>query len=80
MVSCSGPSRPGTSDSQYDSENVRNAVEWLGTEVVNPVRRGSQARRVLRVGRGFVAKGDKRVVRLFRKRWGIERLFGRAKD
>jgi hypothetical protein len=27
-----------------------------------------------------VAKGAKRVVRLFRKRWSIERLFGRAKD
>jgi transposase len=67
-------------DSQYNSENVRNAVEWLGAEAVIPVRRDSRARRVLRVGRGFVAKGAKRVVRLFRKRWSIERLFGRAKD
>ena len=31
------------------------------------------------MGRDFVAKGSKRIVRLFRKRWGIERLFGRAK-
>jgi hypothetical protein len=32
------------------------------------------------VGRDFVAKGSKRIVKLFRKRWGIEGLFGRAKD
>ena len=37
-------------------------------------------RRALRVGRDFVAKGSRRVVRLFRKRWGIERMFGRAKN
>jgi hypothetical protein len=67
-------------DSQYNSDNVRNAAEWLGAEPIIPVRRDSRARRVLRVGRDFVAKGSKRVVRLFRKRWGIERMFGRAKN
>jgi hypothetical protein len=67
-------------DSQYNSENVRNAAEWLGAEPVIPVRRDSRARRALRVGRDFVAKGANRIVRLFRKRWGIERLFSRAKD
>jgi hypothetical protein len=67
-------------DSQYNSENVRNAAEWLGAEPIIPVRRDSRARRALRVGRGFVAKGARRVVRLFRKRWSIERLFGRAKN
>jgi len=67
-------------DSQYNSENVRNAAEWLGAEPVIPVRRDSRARRALHVGRGFVAKGARRVVRLFRKRWSIERLFGRAKN
>jgi transposase len=67
-------------DSQINSENVRNAAEWLGAEPVIPVRRDSRARRALRVGRGFVAKGARRVVRLFRKRWSIERLFGRAKN
>jgi hypothetical protein len=66
-------------DSQYNSENVRNAAEWLGAEPIIPVRRDSRVRRALRVGRDFVAKGSKRVVRLFRKRWGIERLFSRAK-
>jgi len=32
------------------------------------------------VGRDFVTRGVKRVVRLFRKRWSIERLFSRAKE
>ena len=44
------------------------------------MRRDSQALDALRVGRDFVAKEDKRIVRLFRKRWSIERLFGRAKE
>ena len=72
--------RQVVTDSQYNSENVRNATEWLGPEPVIPVRRDSRARKVLRVGRDFVAKGSKRIVKLFRKRWGIERLFGRAKN
>ena len=67
-------------DSQYNSENVRNAAEWLGAEPIIPVRRDSRVRRALMVGRDFVAKGSRRVVRLFRKRWGIERMFGRAKN
>ena len=67
-------------DSQYNSENVRNAAEWLDAEPVIPVRRDSRVKSALRVGRDFVAKGAKRIVRLFRKRWSIERLFGRAKE
>ena len=67
-------------DSQYSSENVRDAAEWLGAEPIIPVRRDSRVRRALRVGRDFVAKGSKRVVKLFRKRWSIERMFGRAKN
>ena len=67
-------------DSQYSSVNVRNAAEWLGAEPVIPVRRDSRVLDALRVGRDFVAKGAKRIVRLFRKRWSIERLFGRAKE
>jgi transposase len=67
-------------DSQYNSDNVRNAAEWLGAEPIIPVRRDSRVRRALRVGRDFVAKGSKRVVKLFRKRWSIERMFGRAKN
>ena len=67
-------------DAQYNSENVRNATEWLGAEPIIPVRRDSVVKDALRVGRDFVAKGARRVVRLFRKRWSIERLFGRAKE
>ena len=67
-------------DSQISSENVRDAAEWLGAEPIIPVRRDFRVRRALKVGRGFVAKGSRRVVRLFRKRWSIERLFGRAKN
>ena len=67
-------------DAQYSSENVRNAAEWFGAEPVIPVRRDSRVREALRVGRDFVARGVRRVVELFRKRWSIERLFGRAKE
>jgi hypothetical protein len=67
-------------DAQYSSENVRNAAEWFGAEPVITVRRDSRVREALRVGRDFVARGVRRVVELFRKRWSIERLFGRAKE
>jgi len=67
-------------DAQYNSENVRNASEWLGAEPIIPVRRDSRVKAVLRVGRDFVAWGAKRILGLFRKRWSIERLFGRAKE
>jgi len=67
-------------DAQYNSMNVRDAAEWLGAEPVIPVRRDSLVKKALRVGRDFVTRGAKRVVELFRKRWSIERLFGRAKE
>jgi len=67
-------------DAQYSSVNVRDAAEWLGAEPVIPVRRDSLVKKALRVGRDFVTRGAKRVVELFRKRWSIERLFGRAKE
>ncbi len=67
-------------DAQYSSENVRNAAEWLGAEPVIPVRRDSRVKDALRVGRDFVTKGMRRLVRLFRKRWSVERLFSRAKE
>jgi len=60
--------------------NVRNAAEWLGAEPIIPVRRDSRVEAVLRVGHDFVARGAKRILGLFRKRWSIERLFGRAKE
>jgi transposase len=67
-------------DAQYSSINVRDAAEWLGAEPVIPVRRDSRVEAVLRVGRDFVARGAKRILGLFRKRWSIERLFGRTKE
>jgi len=67
-------------DAQYNSMNVRNAAEWLGAEPIIPVRRTSIVKEALRVGRDFVTRGAKRVVELFRRRWSIERLFGRAKE
>jgi hypothetical protein len=67
-------------DAQYSSVNIRDAAEWLGAEPVIPVRRDSRLINAFKVGRGFVAKGAKRIVRLFRKRWSIERLFGRAEE
>ena len=59
---------------------MRNAAEWFDAEPVIPVRRDSRVKEALRVGRNFVAHGLKRLVGLFRKRWSIERLFGRAKE
>ena len=67
-------------DSQYSSSNVQDAAEWLGAEPVIPHRRDSHLRNAFKMGVDFVAKGAKRIVRLFRKRWSIERLFGRAKE
>ncbi len=67
-------------DAQYSSVNVRDATEWLGAEPITPMRRDSRVEAVLRVGRDFVARGAKRILGLFRKRWSIERLFGRAKE
>jgi transposase len=67
-------------DSQYSSVNVRDAAMWLGAEPVIPHRRDSRLVKAFKVGRDFAAKGAKRMVELFRKRWSIERLFGRAKE
>jgi hypothetical protein len=44
------------------------------------VRRDSRVKEALRVGRDFVAQGARSLVELFRRRWSIERLFGRAKE
>ncbi|MCJ7634398.1 transposase [Candidatus Bathyarchaeota archaeon] len=55
-------------------------AEWFDAVPVIPVRRDSRVREALRVGRDFVARGVRRLVRLFRKRWSVERLFGRAKE
>ena len=67
-------------DAQYDSANVRKTVRDCGAEPVIPYRKTSRIKSALRVGRDFVVHGVKRVVKLFRKRVSIERVFSRAKE
>jgi len=67
-------------DAQYDSSKVRKTVREYGAESVIPYRKCSKIKNALRVGRDFVVRGVKRLVRLFRKRVCIERVFSRAKE
>ena len=67
-------------DAQYDSAKVREAIKECGAEPVIPYRKCSKIKNALRVGRDFVVRGVKRLVRLFRKRVSIERVFSRAKE
>ena len=67
-------------DVQYSSARVRETAWAYGAEPVIPVRRDSRVKDALRVGRDFVARGAQRLVELFRGRWSVERLFGRAKE
>jgi transposase len=67
-------------DAQYDSRKVRETVRKYGAEPVIPYRKSSGISSALRVGCDFVVRGVKRMVRLFRKRVCIERVFSRAKE
>jgi transposase len=67
-------------DAQYDSSKVRETVEEYGAEPVIPYRRSSKVKNGLKVGKDFIARGVKRLVKLFRKRVSVERMFGRAKE
>jgi hypothetical protein len=67
-------------DAQYDSKEVRETVKKYGAEPIIPYRKSSGIKSVLRVGYDFVVRGVKRMVRLFRKRVCIERVFSRAKE
>jgi transposase len=67
-------------DAQYNSANVRAAAEEYGAEPVIPVRRDSKVKDALKVGKDFVTRGAQRLVELFKGRWSVERLFGRAKE
>jgi hypothetical protein len=67
-------------DAQYDSNKVREAVRKYGAEPIIPHRKSSRIRGALKVGYDFVVHGVKRLVRLFRKRVCIERVFSRAKE
>lgn len=67
-------------DAQYKSSKVREEVKRFGAEPVIPYRRSSKLKNGLKVGKDFITRGVKRLVRLFRKRVSVERLFGRAKE
>jgi len=67
-------------DAQYDSAKVRNTVRESGAEPVIPCRKGSRIKGAFRVGKDFVVRGVKRLVKVFRKRVSVERVFSRAKE
>jgi len=67
-------------DAQYNSARVRETARGFGAEPVIPVRRDSRVKDALRVGKDFVTRGTRRLVELFKGRWSVERLFGRAKE
>jgi len=67
-------------DAQYDSSKVRKTVREYDGESIIPYRKSSKIKNALRVGRDFVVRGVKRLVKLFRKRVCIERVFSRAKE
>jgi len=67
-------------DAQYDSTKVRKVVRKCGAEPVIPYRKSARIRGVLRVDKDFIVRGVKRLVKLFRKRVSIERVFSRAKE
>ena len=67
-------------DAQYDSAKIRETLKEYGAEPVIPYRKTSKISKALRVGRDFTVQGVKRLVKLFRRRVSIERVFGRAKE
>jgi transposase len=67
-------------DAQYNSFKVREDVRLFGAEPVIPYRRSSKLKNGLKVGKDFITHGVKRLVKLFRKRVSVERMFGRAKE
>jgi len=67
-------------DAQYDSAKVRNTVREYCAEPVIPYRKGSRIRGAFRVGKDFIVRGAKRLVKVFRKRVSVERVFSRAKE
>jgi len=67
-------------DAQYNSSKVRDDVKRFGAESVIPYRMSSKVKNGLKVGKDFITRGIKRLVKLFRKRVSVERMFGRAKE
>jgi hypothetical protein len=72
--------RTGLADAQYDSAKARKTVREYDAEPVIPYRKTSMIKNALKVGKDFVVRGVKRLVKLFRKRVSIERVFSRAKE
>jgi transposase len=67
-------------DAQYDSAKVRETVKGYDAEPVIPSRRCSKIKNALKVGKDFIVHGVNRLVKIFRKRVSIERIFARAKE
>jgi len=67
-------------DAQYNSSKIREDVKRFGAEPVIPYRRSSKLKNGLQVGKDFITRGIKRLIKLFRKRVSVERMFGRAKE
>ena len=67
-------------DAQYNSSKVREEVKRFGAEPVIPYRRSSKVKNGLKVGKDFITRGVMRLVKLFRKRVSVERMFGRTKE
>ena len=67
-------------DAQYNSSKVREDVKQFGAEPVIPYSRSSKLKNGLKIGKDFITRGVKRLVKIFRKRVSVERMFGRAKE
>jgi len=67
-------------DTQYDSTKARKTLREDSAEPVIPHRKSSKIRNALKVGKDFIVRVVKRLVRVFRKRVSVERLFSRAKE
>ena len=67
-------------DAQYDSSRVREDVKRFGAEPVIPYRSSSKVKNRLKVGKDFITRGIRRLIKLFKKRVSVERMFGRAKE
>jgi transposase len=67
-------------DANYDSAKVRKTVREYRAEPVIPSRKTSRIKNALKVGKGFIVRGVKRLVKLFRKRVSVEWVFSRAKE
>lgn len=74
------PFRFVLADAQYDSKKVRGTTEEFGAQPVIPHRKGSKIKKALQVGKDFIVRGVKRLMKLFKKRVSVERLFSRAKE